>query len=92
MYPDRDFSSAYVILKTDHPKGLEGHGLLFTIGRGNEVCVAPINAFASHVNDKTLESFTQNVGDFWRSLTGDIQLRWIGPEKGAIHLGKAWTS
>ena len=86
MNPDPDYSAAYVVLHTDSPQGLEGHGLTFTIGRGNEICVAAINALKPLVLGKTLESFTANMGAFWRMITGDSQLRWIGPEKGAIHL------
>jgi L-fuconate dehydratase len=86
MNPTPDYSAAYVILETDHPAGLAGHGLTFTIGRGNEVCVAAINALAPLVVGRTLESFTANMAGFWHHLTGDSQLRWIGPEKGAIHL------
>lgn len=86
MNPDPDYSAAYVILKTDHPDGLEGHGLTFTIGRGNELCVAAVHALASLVKGKTLESFTWNMGAFWKMITGDSQLRWLGPEKGVIHL------
>ncbi len=89
MNPDPDYSAAYVVLRTDHPNDLEGHGLTFTIGRGNELCVAAIEALKPLVLGKTLESFTQNMGDFWRMITGDSQLRWIGPDKGAIHLGTA---
>src|SRR5215217_1729060 len=89
MNPDPDYSAAYVILETDHPAGLAGHGLTFTIGRGNEVCVAAINALAPLVRGKTLESFTADMGAFWRMITGDSQLRWIGPEKGVIHLATA---
>ena len=86
MNPDPDYSAAYVILKTDNPNGLEGHGLTFTIGRGNELCVAAIESLAPLVLGKTLESFTQNMGEFWKMITGDSQLRWLGPEKGVIHL------
>ncbi len=86
MNPDPDYSAAYVILKTDHPDGLEGHGLTFTIGRGNELCVAAVHALAPLVKGKTLESFTWNMGAFWKMITGDSQLRWLGPEKGVIHL------
>lgn len=89
MNPNPDYSAAYVVLKTDSAKGLEGHGLTFTIGRGNEVCVAAINALKHLVLGKTLESFTANMGDFWRRMTGDSQLRWIGPEKGVIHMATA---
>ena len=85
MNPDPDYSAAYVILKTDHPE-FEGHGLTFTIGRGNELCVAAINSLSHLIVGKTLESFTHNMGDFWKMITGDSQLRWLGPEKGVIHL------
>ena len=86
MNPDPDYSAAYVILKTDHPDGLEGHGLTFTIGRGNELCAAAIHSLAPLVKGKSLESFTANMGAFWKMITGDSQLRWLGPEKGVIHL------
>ncbi len=89
MNPDPDYSAAYVILQTDSPAGLAGHGLTFTIGRGNELCVAAINALKPLVVGKTLESFTANMGAFYRMITGDSQLRWVGPEKGVIHLATA---
>jgi L-fuconate dehydratase len=82
-----DYSAAYVILKTD--TDLEGHGLTFTIGRGNELCVAAIDALSYLVVGRSLESFTQDMGGFWRHITGDSQLRWVGPEKGVIHLATA---
>ncbi|UOY04913.1 L-fuconate dehydratase [Muricauda sp. SCSIO 64092] len=86
MNPDPDYSAAYVILKTDHSNDLEGHGLTFTIGRGNELCVAAIKSLSHLVIGKTLESFTENMAAFWQMITGDSQLRWLGPEKGVIHL------
>jgi L-fuconate dehydratase len=89
MNRDPDYSAAYVVLRTDSPNGLAGHGLTFTIGRGNEVCVAAINALKPLVLGKTLESLTADMGAFWRMITGDSQLRWIGPEKGVIHLATA---
>jgi L-fuconate dehydratase len=89
MNPDPDYSAAYVILRTDDPDGLAGHGLTFTIGRGNELCVAAIEALAPLVLGKTLESFTADMGAFWRMMVGDSQLRWVGPEKGVIHLATA---
>jgi L-fuconate dehydratase len=82
-----DYSAAYVVLETD--SGLEGHGFTFTIGRGNELCVAAIRALAPLVEGRTLESFTRDMGAFWRHVTGDSQLRWVGPEKGVIHLATA---
>ncbi len=86
MNPDPDYSAAYVILKTDHPDGIEGHGLTFTIGRGNEICVQAIKSMSYLVIGKTLESFTNNMGKFWKMMMSDSQLRWLGPEKGVIHL------
>ncbi|MDQ2902069.1 MAG: L-fuconate dehydratase [Ktedonobacteraceae bacterium] len=89
MNRDPDYSAAYVILSTDSPRGLQGHGLTFTIGRGNEVCIAAIQALAPLIVGRTLESFTSDMAAFWRHITGDSQLRWIGPEKGVIHLATA---
>lgn len=89
MHPNPDYSAAYVMLQTDSPEGFAGHGFTFTIGRGNEICVAAINALKPLVVGKTLESCTTNMSGFWRGITGDSQLRWIGPEKGAIHLATA---
>ena len=86
MNPDPDYSAAYIILKTDHPEQLEGHGLTFTIGRGNELCVAAIQSLSNLIIGKTLASFTQDMGAFWKMITGDSQYRWLGPEKGIIHL------
>src|SRR5215212_1913840 len=89
MNRDPDYSAAYVVLQTDQPDGLAGHGLTFTIGRGNELCVAAIDALKPLVVGKTLEAFTADMGAFWHMITGDSQLRWIGPEKGVIHLATA---
>lgn len=86
MNPDPDYSAAYVILETSHPDGLEGHGLTFTIGRGNELCVAAINSLSHLIIGKELKKFTDDMAGFWRMITGDSQLRWLGPEKGVIHL------
>jgi len=89
MNPDPDYSAAYVVLSTDHPDGLEGHGLTFTIGRGNELCVAAVRALAPLVRGLTLEEIKADMARFWRRLTSDSQLRWVGPEKGIIHLATA---
>lgn len=89
MNPDPDYSAAYVVLKTDHSAGLEGHGLTFTIGRGNDLCVQAIEALRHLVVGHTLEEFTADMGRFWRHVTSDSQLRWVGPEKGVIHLATA---
>jgi L-fuconate dehydratase len=89
MNADPDYSAAYVILRTDSPDGLEGHGLTFTIGRGNELCVAAVRALAPFVRGLTLEQIAGDMGAFWRRIVGDSQLRWVGPEKGVIHLATA---
>jgi L-fuconate dehydratase len=89
MNPDPDYSAAYVILETDHPQGLSGHGFTFTIGRGNELCVRAIEAFRPFIQGRSLEEIVGDMGGFWRSLAGDSQLRWVGPEKGVIHLALA---
>ncbi len=89
MNPDPDYSAAYVALRTDHPSGIEGHGLTFTIGRGTEVCVAAIEALAPHVVGATVEELVADLGGLWRRLVTDSQLRWLGPEKGVIHLATA---
>lgn len=84
MNPDPDYSAAYVILETDSEH--EGHGLTFTIGRGNEICVAAINAMRDLVVGIDMDWVAEDMGRCWRKLTSDSQLRWIGPDKGAIHL------
>jgi L-fuconate dehydratase len=84
-----DYSATYVILKTDRSDGLSGHGLTFTIGRGNEVVMAAAKALRPLIVGKTLESIARDMGRFWREITGDSQLRWIGPDKGAMHLATA---
>lgn len=86
MNPDPDYSAAYVVLETDRP-GLKGHGLTFTIGRGNEVCCAAIEALKARVVGLDLDVITADMGRFWRHVTGDSQLRWLGPDKGVMHLG-----
>src|SRR5205814_5695990 len=80
---------AYVILSTDRRDGLEGHGLTFTIGRGNELCVAAAHAIAPLVVGLTLEEIAADMAGFWRRVTSDTQLRWVGPEKGVLHLATA---
>jgi L-fuconate dehydratase len=85
-----DYSATYVVLHTEGGAGQEGHGLTFTIGRGNEICVAAVKSLAPFVVGKTLEELTADMGAFWRNITtGDSQLRWLGPDKGVIHLATA---
>jgi len=89
MNADPDYSATYVVLHTDSDDGVEGHGLTFTIGRGNELCVAAVEALAPLVRGLALETITADMGAFWARMVGDSQLRWVGPEKGVIHLATA---
>jgi L-fuconate dehydratase len=88
MHQSPDYSAAYVILHTDDPD-LSGHGLTFTTGRGTEVCVAAIRALEPLVAGRTLEGITGDFAGFWRSLVSEDQLRWLGPEKGVMHISTA---
>jgi L-fuconate dehydratase len=83
-----DYSAAYVVLATDDP-ALTGHGMTFTIGRGTEVVVAAIHALEPLVVGRRLDDVAADPGRFWREITGDSHLRWIGPEKGVVHLATA---
>lgn len=88
MNPDPDYSAAYVIFKTSSDR-LRGHGMTFTIGRGNELCVAGIQSLARLVVGTTVESLMTDPVLLYRKITADSQLRWTGPEKGVIHLAAA---
>ena len=84
-----DYSAACIIMHTSNPN-IKGHGMTFTLGRGNEICVKAIKSLSPLVEGKNIEEIVNNFGDFWGYLTrSDSQLRWIGPEKGAIHLATA---
>jgi L-fuconate dehydratase len=86
MHRNPDYSCAYVVLTTDSPNGTVGCGLTFTNGRGTEVVVAAVRALEHLVVGRSLEQITSDMRVFWRSLTSEDQLRWLGPEKGVIHL------
>ena len=89
MNKDPDYSAAYVVITTDRGDAHEGHGLAFTIGRGNDVVVAAIEALRNLIIGQEVAAFTSAPGAFWKHLTGDSQLRWLGPEKGVIHMATA---
>ena len=86
MNPDPDYSAAYVELQTNDPSGLRGHGFVFTIGRGNEVQTAALEALRPLVVGRNIAEVLGDLGAFARSLTSDSQLRWLGPEKGVMHM------
>ncbi|MFJ4205525.1 L-fuconate dehydratase [Streptomyces sviceus] len=86
MNPDPDYSAAYLVLGTDAGDGHEGHGFTFTIGRGNDVQVAAINALRSHIVGRSVQELCADPGALSRDLIGDSQLRWLGPEKGVMHM------
>ncbi|WP_406379484.1 L-fuconate dehydratase [Streptomyces sp. NBC_00197] len=86
MNPDPDYSAAYVVLRSDAPDGAEGHGFTFTIGRGNDVQVAAIDALRGHVLGRPVDELCADPGSLSRDLVGDSQLRWLGPEKGVMHM------
>lgn len=88
MNPDPDYSAAYVVLKTDS-REFSGYGMTFTIGRGNELCIAGIRSLAQLLEGCTVESLMTTPIDLYRKLTGDSQVRWVGPEKGVVHLAAA---
>lgn len=86
MNPDPDYSAAYLRIVTDAPDGEDGHAFVFTIGRGNDVQVAALGALAGHLVGRELEPLLDDMGATNRELIGDSQLRWLGPEKGVMHM------
>ena len=87
MNPDPDYSAAYCVLHTS--AGPEGHGMTFTIGRGNDLCVAAISQLGQQLIGLELTDLRSQMGPLWKKITGDSQFRWLGPEKGVIHLAAA---
>ena len=87
MNPDPDYSAAYCVLHTS--EGPEGHGMTFTIGRGNDLCVAAIRQLGQQLIGLELTDLRSQMGPLWKKITGDSQFRWLGPEKGVIHLAAA---
>ncbi|MFE7845283.1 enolase C-terminal domain-like protein [Microbacterium sp. NPDC057407] len=86
MNPDPDYSAAYLEILTDAAPALSGHAFVFTIGRGNDVQVAALEALKGHLVGRELESVVSDMGSTYRELVGDSQLRWLGPEKGVMHM------
>jgi L-fuconate dehydratase len=88
MHAAPDYSAAYVVLRTNR-EGLEGHGLTFTLGRGTELCAQAADYLCRNLADVRLAEITRDFARFWRSLAFDSQFRWVGPEKGVVHLATA---
>jgi L-fuconate dehydratase len=86
MNPEPDYSAAYVVVSTDAGDGLEGHGFTFTTGRGNDVQTAALTSIGPWLIGRDVDEVLNDLGAFGRELTGDAQLRWLGPEKGVIHM------
>src|SRR5919108_3450818 len=89
MNPEPDYSAAYAIVRTDADDGIEGHGFAFTIGRGNELQVAAIEALRPLIVGLDLKEVLADLGGLWQRLACDSQLRWLGPEKGVVHMATA---
>uniref|UniRef100_A0A8D0AKB1 L-fuconate dehydratase n=1 Tax=Sander lucioperca TaxID=283035 RepID=A0A8D0AKB1_SANLU len=87
MHTDPDYSTAYVVIDTDC--GLKGFGFTFTLGKGTEIVVCAVEALAGLVVGKFLQDIVSDFRGFYRLLTSDGQMRWLGPEKGVIHLATA---
>ncbi len=86
MNPDPDYSASYVRVVTDAEDGLSGHGFVFTIGRGNDVQVAALRTLEAHLVGRDVDATLADLGGMWRELVHDSQLRWLGPEKGVMHM------
>jgi L-fuconate dehydratase len=88
MNKETDYSAAYVVLETDEP-GLAGHGFTFTIGRGNDLCCLAAEQRARPLVGRDVDEVVGDLGRTYRLLGSDSQLRWLGPEKGVVHLAMA---
>ena len=84
---DPDYSAAYCILETN--SDLRGYGITFTLGRGTDLCVQALQYLSRFAVGRTLDSVTNDFAGFFREVTGDTQYRWLGPEKGVVHLAAA---
>jgi L-fuconate dehydratase len=86
MNPAADYSAAYVVARTDADDGVAGHGFTFTIGRGNEVQLAAIRSLSDRFVGRDVAGVIEDLGATWRELVHDSHLRWLGPEKGVMHM------
>jgi L-fuconate dehydratase len=86
MNPAGDYSAAYLVIRTDDPDGLAGHGHVFTIGRGNDVQLGAVRAVEPFLAGRDLDETLGSLGGLSRELVGDSPLRWLGPERGVMHM------
>jgi L-fuconate dehydratase len=86
MNPNPDYSSAYLIIRTDSPDGLAGHGYVFTIGRGNDIQLSAVRELESFLAGREVDEVLDDLGGLSRQLVGDSPLRWLGPECGVVHM------
>jgi L-fuconate dehydratase len=86
MNPDPDYSAAYLVLRTDSADGLAGHAHVFTIGRGNDIQLAAVRALEPYLAGRDLDETLSDLGGLYRRLAGDSPLRWLGPERGVVHM------
>jgi L-fuconate dehydratase len=86
MNPSPDYSAAYLIIRTDSPDDLAGHGHVFTIGRGNDIQLTAVRALEPFLAGRDLDETLDDLGGLSRTLTGDSPLRWLGPERGVVHM------
>ena len=89
MHKDPDYSAAYAMLYTDSNDGITGHGLAFSLGRGNELICKAMEVLEPYLVGKKLSDIYGSFGEFWHGITQDGQMRWLGPEKGVVHMAAA---
>uniref|UniRef100_H2Y5X8 Mitochondrial enolase superfamily member 1 n=1 Tax=Ciona savignyi TaxID=51511 RepID=H2Y5X8_CIOSA len=89
MHGEVDYSAAYVTVETDSNDDIIGCGITFSLGRGNDILVKAIEAIQGLVIGRELSNIYSNFGKFWREITQEGQLRWLGPEKGVVHMAAA---
>jgi L-fuconate dehydratase len=86
MNPNPDYSAAYTVLRTDAGDGLEGHALAFTTGPGNDLQIRAIEGLVDWVVSRSVEDVLDDLGAFSKELVHEPHLRWLGPEKGVVHM------
>ena len=86
MNPSPDYSAASLVLRTDGPDSLAGHAHVFTIGRGNDIQLSAVRALEPWLAGRDVDEILADLGGLSRQLVGDSPLRWLGPERGVVHM------